>query len=152
MNDDELIARRPPEGTYWTLGMEKQRSSLIRKQQQAAKAEEARRLRERQKQEEKAARAIERQSVRSERKRLAVAASFYSDVYYQSIEWAMLREEILQRDGFTCKDCGAPASICSQCVPASEGGIPIAYNLFASCGPCSRTRAQQRRGAKKRAT
>jgi hypothetical protein len=49
-----------------------------------------------------------------------------------------LRVSILERDGFTCRICGAPAREVDHVKPCAWGGNARPWNLQALCGPCNR--------------
>ena len=51
--------------------------------------------------------------------------------------WRTLRQQILQRDGFRCRYCGAPAAHVDHIVPVVRGGASHESNLAASCATCN---------------
>lgn len=73
--------------------------------------------------------------------------------HYLTPEWRALRERILIRDAFTCRDCrrvvaGAAAHV-DHVVPLQDGGTDDPSNLVCRCERCHgrKTRAEQgRRG------
>jgi 5-methylcytosine-specific restriction endonuclease McrA len=64
--------------------------------------------------------------------------------------WQQLRLRILQRDGYTCRYCGAYARSVDHRTPKSQGGTDHPSNLVASCVKCNSSRSPgtwNRRGA-----
>lgn len=51
--------------------------------------------------------------------------------------WLELREQILERDGFTCRYCGAPADSVDHIIPRSRKGADDPDNLVAACRTCN---------------
>lgn len=51
-------------------------------------------------------------------------------------------QRILERDGHTCRQCGAPATEVDHVTPLSEGGHDIDSNKQALCEPCHTTKTQ----------
>jgi 5-methylcytosine-specific restriction endonuclease McrA len=52
--------------------------------------------------------------------------------------WYRLRLLVLERDGWTCQRCGAPATDCGHLIPAAHGGPDTPDNLQAECARCNR--------------
>jgi 5-methylcytosine-specific restriction endonuclease McrA len=61
-------------------------------------------------------------------------------------DWPALRAACLARDGYRCRDCGAPATDADHIVPRSAGGPNTLGNLAARCGPCHRRRTGRMHG------
>jgi 5-methylcytosine-specific restriction endonuclease McrA len=55
----------------------------------------------------------------------------------------LLRFAVLDRDGFTCRYCGSPASDVDHVTPWSRGGETLPYNLVAACRPCNRAKGER---------
>lgn len=51
--------------------------------------------------------------------------------------WLGLRGAVLQRDDFTCQDCGQPTNEVDHIWPKSLGGLDTAENLRACCRSCN---------------
>jgi len=49
-----------------------------------------------------------------------------------------VRLVVMERDGWTCQRCGAPATDAGHIVPESHGGSYTADNLQAECVRCNR--------------
>lgn len=49
---------------------------------------------------------------------------------------AQLQREALQRDGWSCCNCGAPAEHAHHVVPLARGGRHVLGNLVSLCGTC----------------
>lgn len=49
---------------------------------------------------------------------------------------ASLKRQALQRDGWRCCNCGAPAEHAHHVVPLVRGGRDALGNLVSLCGPC----------------
>lgn len=54
--------------------------------------------------------------------------------------WRQLRLEVLDRDGWVCHWCGAPASHADHLIPRARGGTDDPDNLAASCARCNLSR------------
>jgi 5-methylcytosine-specific restriction endonuclease McrA len=52
-------------------------------------------------------------------------------------QWRILRWQILERDRYTCRHCGAPATHVDHLVPVARGGTDNPANLAASCPACN---------------
>jgi len=52
-------------------------------------------------------------------------------------QWRELRQRILERDGYTCRTCGAPATHVDHVVPVVKGGRDHGANLAAACQSCN---------------
>jgi hypothetical protein len=53
-------------------------------------------------------------------------------------EWAKLRQEVFERDGFACTYCGAIDDLeCDHVVALAAGGKSHRDNLTAACRPCN---------------
>ena len=48
-----------------------------------------------------------------------------------------LRTAVMERDGYVCQYCGAPATDCDHVYPLSNGGTTTITNLVAACGVCN---------------
>ena len=57
--------------------------------------------------------------------------------------WRRLRFQVLERDGWTCRYCGRPATHCDHVHPRSRGGTDAPENLVAACGWCNRSKNDQ---------
>lgn len=55
-----------------------------------------------------------------------------------------LRRLVLERDGFRCHWCGAPAQLADHVVPLALGGETTLENLVAACRRCNARRATRR--------
>jgi 5-methylcytosine-specific restriction endonuclease McrA len=55
-------------------------------------------------------------------------------------QWRKLREQVLARDGYTCRNCGAPAEHVDHIIPLARGGTDTVQNLRATCARCNLTR------------
>lgn len=49
-----------------------------------------------------------------------------------------IRLEVMDRDGWLCQRCGAPATDAGHLVARHHGGTYTPDNLQAECGPCNR--------------
>jgi 5-methylcytosine-specific restriction endonuclease McrA len=56
--------------------------------------------------------------------------------------WGSLREEILERDAFTCHWCAGPANSVDHVTLKAAGGTDDPFNLVAACGRCNSARNQ----------
>lgn len=62
---------------------------------------------------------------------------------FRTRAWALIREEVLRRDGHTCRmlvdghRCGARATTVNHIVRREHGGTEAMSNLEAACGPCN---------------
>lgn len=54
--------------------------------------------------------------------------------------WQAIRRRVMERDGWTCQLCGAPADEVDHVVPWSMGGTDDLDNLRALCRRCHRAR------------
>lgn len=54
--------------------------------------------------------------------------------------WRRLRAEVLERDGRTCRYCGAPATEVDHKHPEALGGTDALANLLAACQLCNRVK------------
>jgi 5-methylcytosine-specific restriction endonuclease McrA len=54
--------------------------------------------------------------------------------------WAKIRRAELERDGYDCQHCGAPARTVDHLLPLAQGGETSEANLVAACGRCNYTR------------
>ena len=63
---------------------------------------------------------------------------FVMDPYYDSIEWRMLRFDVLQRDKHICQYCGDKARQADHVIPRRKGGYDHLDNLVACCASCNR--------------
>ena len=57
--------------------------------------------------------------------------------------WTALRRACLQRDGWTCADCGGLANNVDHVIPRALGGRDELPNLRSLCGPCHHRRTGQ---------
>ena len=57
--------------------------------------------------------------------------------------WKLIRLEVLERDGWTCRYCGGWANQCDHVVPRAKGGTDDTDNLVAACGRCNRRKGAQ---------
>lgn len=53
------------------------------------------------------------------------------------------RQAVLERDKFTCRYCGDPATSVDHVIPWSRGGRNTMDNLVASCQPCNEAKGDQ---------
>ena len=54
-----------------------------------------------------------------------------------SSRWAVIRREVLQRDGWRCRECGAPGRLeVHHLEPLHKGGSNDVFNLVALCRGC----------------
>jgi 5-methylcytosine-specific restriction protein A len=51
--------------------------------------------------------------------------------------WRRLRQEVLERDGYRCRGCGAAATTVDHVIPRVRGGRATFENLVASCNDCN---------------
>lgn len=51
--------------------------------------------------------------------------------------WRRVRAQVLKRDGYRCRLCGAPATHVDHIVPVREGGTDEPVNLPALCERCN---------------
>lgn len=56
---------------------------------------------------------------------------------YAPKDWRQLRAIVLHRDGYTCQECGAAATVVDHIWPKSKGGADKLSNLQALCAPCN---------------
>lgn len=80
----------------------------------------------------------------------ATMAAFFKDgkwvyrdrvgVRMQYRDWAVIRERILERDGFSCSYCDDAADEVDHIVPVVRGGSNEDANLAACCGWCNRSK------------
>lgn len=54
--------------------------------------------------------------------------------------WKQRRAAILERDGYRCHHCGAPATQVDHLVAKAQGGTDTAGNLAATCQRCHSTK------------
>lgn len=55
-------------------------------------------------------------------------------------EWFSLRKQILERDGYECRNCKSSSNLCvHHIVPVSESGSETKSNLVVLCRECHRT-------------
>ncbi len=52
-------------------------------------------------------------------------------------KWRTVRWQVLERDRYTCRYCGAPAGHVDHVVPVSAGGGEHPGNLAAACQRCN---------------
>lgn len=52
-------------------------------------------------------------------------------------DYRRLRPLVLDRDGFTCRYCGGPATTVDHVIPRSKGGQNTLENLVAACKRCN---------------
>lgn len=52
-------------------------------------------------------------------------------------QWRTIRAQILERDGYRCHYCGAPANTVDHLKPYAYGGTDDPSNLVAACSPCN---------------
>lgn len=52
-------------------------------------------------------------------------------------QWNQLRQQVLQRDNFTCVYCGREATEADHVLAKANGGKDEMTNLVASCRPCN---------------
>lgn len=52
-------------------------------------------------------------------------------------QWRPTRTLVLTRDGYRCKDCGAPANVVDHIEPIAHGGTDDLSNLQAMCSGCN---------------
>lgn len=60
------------------------------------------------------------------------------DPFYDSRTWRGLRQQTLERDGYVCQYCGAPAHQADHVVPRGKGGPDALPNLVACCRDCNK--------------
>ena len=51
--------------------------------------------------------------------------------------WLILRDWVLQRDGWQCHYCPSVATTADHLLPKSRGGLSVPINLVACCQPCN---------------
>jgi 5-methylcytosine-specific restriction endonuclease McrA len=52
-------------------------------------------------------------------------------------KWRKIRQRILQRDGYTCQQCGADGTHVDHIVPRAMGGGDDDFNLQCLCSSCN---------------
>jgi len=52
-------------------------------------------------------------------------------------KWRKIRERILQRDGYTCQQCGGEGTTVDHILPRSAGGGDDDWNLQCLCTKCN---------------
>ncbi len=52
-------------------------------------------------------------------------------------QWRGTRIGVLARDGYRCRQCGAPAEHVDHIVPVRDGGSDRSWNLQALCAGCN---------------
>lgn len=59
--------------------------------------------------------------------------------------WALLRDAVFLRDGYSCVYCGAdgPTLHCDHVVPVSRGGRSVMENLVTACAPCNLSKSNK---------
>jgi 5-methylcytosine-specific restriction endonuclease McrA len=60
-------------------------------------------------------------------------------------DYLRLRRRVLERDGWTCRYCGGPATTADHVVPLRHGGANTEDNLVASCIGCNVARSNRSR-------
>lgn len=60
-------------------------------------------------------------------------------------DWAALRQEVFERDGYRCVYCGeaTEAPHCDHVVPLAKGGVSVLENLATACAPCNISKKDQ---------
>lgn len=69
---------------------------------------------------------------------------FQVDPYYDSVEWRILRFDVLLRDKHVCQYCGEPARQADHVIPRKCGGYDHIDNLVAACSSCNRIAGNNR--------
>ena len=54
--------------------------------------------------------------------------------------WRRVRAQALERDGYRCQACGAPATEVDHLLPVIDGGTDAAGNLRSLCTACHKRR------------
>lgn len=57
--------------------------------------------------------------------------------------WEAIREQVLQRDNYTCVYCGNEATQADHIIPKSLGGKDELSNLVAACLRCNSTKGNK---------
>jgi predicted restriction endonuclease len=76
----------------------------------------------------------QREKAARERERLR--ESEFADKFIPSDSYNKLREKILERDGYKCRNCGSFAVEVYHIKPRSEGGSDTPENLITLCYHC----------------
>lgn len=60
-------------------------------------------------------------------------------------DWAVLRQQVLEFDNFTCQYCGRTTGPleCDHMMPYSRGGADEFENLITACKPCNRSKSRK---------
>jgi 5-methylcytosine-specific restriction enzyme A len=56
-----------------------------------------------------------------------------ADPFYATPEWEALRKACLERDGYRCVICGAPAVVADHIISRKRGGLDRLDNLRSLC-------------------
>lgn len=65
--------------------------------------------------------------------------------------WQRKRKAILERDGYACHYCGAPATVIDHIIGLTFGGTDDESNLVACCRPCNEKKRQREVKARRHA-
>jgi len=56
-------------------------------------------------------------------------------------QWSPIREQVFDRDGRACLNCGSPVDLeCDHIIPISRGGTNFFDNLMTLCRDCNRSK------------